>query len=255
MQIKAATTTTTNTAKNGNNNHNSRRRRGALFFLLSFFIICWQCIRVFVVFFGFSVFLVGFLLLLFFFFGKLESLPAAFGVFLPLKCARISHDKKKTNDQRDTQSGTLQNEKKSRMCKYTSTEKKKRRTTVKIAALFNRFSFHTPHDAISSDCLAWFVWFVRFLFGSARFGFGLFSAKRCSQTKASVGGSQRTTANRVARSCTKLHEAFVGVQRKHYRRDGAPVLAIAQSIYRISAGVILNPIISVIYNIYQFQID
>lgn len=59
----------------------------------------------------------------------------------------------------------------------------------------------------------------------------------------------------MARSCTKLHEAFVGVQRKHYRRDGAPVLAIAQSIYRISAGVILNPIISVIYNIYQFQID
>lgn len=128
MQIKAATTTTTNTAKNGNNNHNSRRRRGALFFLLSFFIICWQCIRVFCCFLGFRFFLLVFFYYYFFFFGKLESLPAAFGVFLPLlKCARAFPTTKRKQTTSETHKVALYRTKKKVECANTPAPKKKKK--------------------------------------------------------------------------------------------------------------------------------
>lgn len=83
----------------------------------------------FLLFFGFSVFLVGFLLLLFFFFfGKLESLPAAFGVFLPLlKCARAFPTTKRKQTTSETHKVALYRTKKKVECANTPAPKKKKK--------------------------------------------------------------------------------------------------------------------------------
>lgn len=164
---------------------------------------------VFLLFFlGFRFFLLVFFYYYFFFFGKLESLPAAFGVFLPLlKCARAFPTTKRKQTTSETHKVALYRTKKKVECANTPAPKKKKEEQQLRSPRYLT-AFPSTHLTTRFLRIVWLGLFGLLGFSSVPLASDLVCSQQSVAAKlkrpsAVRSEPLRTEWHEAARSCTK----------------------------------------------------